>query len=282
MIRTPPGWSADIVTRTYHFIVQAGPAQGDRDSVVPVPRIIGLADLRWALARGVEDFRESRTDVIFLCLIYPLVGLLLARLASGYGLLPLLFPLASGFALVGPLAAVGLNEMSRRREMGMRASWADAFGVFGSRQIGGIVLLGGILLFMLLFWLVASEMVYELTLGPKPPVSFGSFAHDVIATPAGWTMVAVGVGIGFVLAVVALTISVVSFPMLLDRNVSLGTAVQTSVRVVARNPMTIAAWGLIIDAGLILGSIPLLLGLAVVMPVLGHATWHLYRRVVPR
>jgi len=282
MIRTPPGWGADMLTQAYHSITAGSPAWAERTSTTPAVQRIGLSDLRWALARGMEDFGASRTDVIFLCVIYPLLGLLLARIASGYEMLPLLFPLASGFALIGPLAAVGLNEMSRRREMGLQAGWADAFAVFRSPSIGGIVLLGMILLVMFLFWMVLSNTVYNLTLGPQPAASLSSFAHEVIYTHAGWMMAFIGIGMGFVFAVVALTISVVSFPMLLDRNVTLETAVRTSARVVARNPLTMAAWGLIIATSLVIGSIPLLLGLIFVMPVLGHATWHLYRRAVPR
>jgi uncharacterized membrane protein len=280
MIRTPPGWGADVLTHAYQSIT--GTRRGrmtDTPSTVNVRRI-ELADLRWALTRGMEDFGASRTDVIFICVIYPLMGLLLARLASGYDMLPLIFPLASGFALVGPLAAVGLNEMSRRREMGQRAGWSDAFAVFRSPAIGGIVLLGAILLMMFLFWLVLSNVVYNLTLGPQPPASLASFVHDVFLTRAGWTMAVVGVGAGFLLAVAALTISVVSFPMLLDKNVALETAVRTSATVVVRNPLVMAAWGLIIAVSLVIGSIPALLGLIFVMPVLGHATWHLYRRAV--
>jgi uncharacterized membrane protein len=280
MIKTPPGWGVDVLTHAYHSITTIHPDQAARTAAPPAVRRIHISDLRWALARGVEDFRESRTDVIFLCVIYPFLGLLLARVAAGYEMLPLLFPLASGFALVGPLAAVGLNEMSRRRELGLSAGWADAFGVFRSPAIGGIVLLGATLIVMFLFWLVLSNTVYNLTLGPKPPVSLSSFAHDVLTTHAGRLMAFAGIGIGFVFAVVAGTISVVSFPMLLDRNVPLETAIRTSVRVVARNPLTMAAWGLIVAASLLIGSIPLLLGLIFVMPVLGHATWHLYRRAV--
>jgi uncharacterized membrane protein len=280
MIRTPPGWGADVVTRAYHSITTASPGWSATDATVPAVQRIHVADLRWALARGVEDFGASRTDVIFLCVIYPLLGLLLARVASGYEMLPLVFPLASGFALIGPLAAVGLNEMSRRREQGLSAGWADAFRVFRSPAIGGIVLLGAVLILMLLFWLVLSNAVYNLTLGPQPPASLGGFAHDVVFTHAGRMMAVVGIGTGFLLAVVALTISVVSFPMLLDRNVSLETAIRTSVAVVVRNPITMAVWGLIIAGSLVIGSIPLLLGLIFVMPVLGHATWHLYRRAV--
>ena len=282
MIKTPPGWGADVLTHAYHSITATRSDGMDRTSALPTVRKINVSDLRWALARGMEDFGASRTDVIFLCVIYPLLGLLLARVASGYELLPLVFPLASGFALIGPLAAVGLNEMSRRRELGLSAGWADAFTVFRSPALGGIVLLGATLIVMFLFWLVLSNAVYNLTLGPKPPESLGTFAHDILFTHAGRMMAFAGIGIGFVFAVVAGTISVVSFPMMLDRNVPLETAIRTSARLVARNPVTMAIWGLIIAASLFIGSIPLLLGLIFVMPVLGHATWHLYRRAVPR
>jgi uncharacterized membrane protein len=280
MIRTPPGWGADILAQAYQSVTTVDPQRLAAPPNAIMVRRIGLADLRWALARGMEDFSASRTDVIFLCVIYPLLGLLLARVASGYDMLALIFPLASGFALVGPLAAVGLNEMSRQRELGRPAGLAAAFGVFRSPAIGSIVLLGLILLTMLLLWLVISNAVYDLTLGPRAPESLGGFVHDVFHTPAGHAMAVVGIGAGFLFALVALAISVVSFPMLLDANVSLETAIRTSLRVVAINPITMAAWGVIVAAGLLAGSLPLLLGLIFVMPVLGHATWHLYRRVV--
>jgi uncharacterized membrane protein len=282
MIRTPPGWGTDVISRAYHSITTAGPEWTETAGAAPDVRRIQVSDLGWALARGMEDFGAARTDVIFLCVIYPLLGLLLARVASGYEMLPLVFPLASGFALIGPLAAVGLNEMSRRREQGLSAGLADAFAVFRSPAIGSVLLLGAVLIVMFLFWLVVSNAIYNLTLGPEPPASLGSFAHDVVFTRAGWMMAVTGIGIGFVLAVLAMTISVVSFPMLLDRNVSLETAIRTSMRVVVRNPLTMATWGAIIAGSLVIASIPLLLGLIFVMPVLGHATWHLYRRAVPR
>jgi uncharacterized membrane protein len=280
MIRTPPGWGADMLTHAYQSVTTGKARPRSIPAAAITVRRVGLADLRWALARGLEDFGASRSDVVFLCVVYPVLGLLLARVASGYGMLPLVFPLASGFALLGPLAAVGLNEMSRRREMGQPAGLAEAFDVFRSPAIGGIALLGALLIALFVVWLVIANAVYVLTLGPEPPVSLASFAHSVFYTRAGWTMAVVGVGAGFVLAVAAFVISLVSFPMLLDQNVTLETAVRTSARVVARNPLVMAAWAVVITAGLVIGSIPLLLGLIVVMPVLGHATWHLYRRVV--
>jgi len=285
-IRNPVEWSVDQVKHAAEAFEGAGravrQAQAELHSPAPVVARIGAADLRHVLAAGFRDFAASRTDVAALCLIYPVVGLLLVRLASGYGMLPLLFPLASGFALVGPFAAVGLYEMSRRREQGADIRWADAFGVVRSPAIAAIALLGVALMAIFLLWLATAEAIYMLTLGPEPPASLGAFVHDVLATGAGWTMIAVGIGVGFLFALVVLAIGSVSFPLLVDRGTGLDTAVATSVRAIFANPGPMALWGAIVAAWLAIGSIPFFLGLAVVMPVLGHATWHLYRRVVPR
>jgi uncharacterized membrane protein len=209
-------------------------------------------------------------------------GLVLAWLAFGYDMLPLVFPLASGFALIGPVAAVGLYEISRRREQGDDITWADAFGVVRAPAFGAIVVLGLLLLAIFLLWLGVAHAIYAVTLGPEPPAGVGAFVRDVFTTGAGWAMIALGVGVGFLFALLVLTISVVSFPLLLDRDVGLYAAVATSVRAVMANPGPMAVWGLIVAAGLAIGSVPLFLGLIIVMPVLGHATWHLYRKLVPR
>ena len=285
-IRNPIEWASDQFRLAGLVVGSAGRAgigsEADRETSLPEIRQIETADLKDVLVRGFDDFAAYRTDVIFLCIVYPVIGLILGRLAFGYGTLPLLFPLASGFALVGPFAAVGLYEMSRRRELGGNVAWPDAFGVIASRSFGAIIVLGLLLVAIFLLWLITAESIYEVTLGPEPPASLGSFIRDVLTTEAGWALIVVGIGAGFLFAVVALAISVVSFPLLLDREVGLVTAVWTSVRAVVVNPVPMAVWGLVVTSGLVIGSIPLFLGLIIVMPVLGHATWHLYRKVVPR
>jgi uncharacterized membrane protein len=284
-IRNPVEWGVAQVKLAAEAVEEARRAvhraQTELQSPAPAVARIRATDLREVLRAGFDDFAASRADVVVLCLVYPILGLILVRLASGYQLLPLLFPLASGFALVGPFAALGLYEMSRRREQGVSIGWADAFAVIRSPAIAGIVLLGLVLVGIFLLWLVAAEAIYLLTLGPEPPASLGSFIRDVATTRAGWTMIVVGIGVGFLFAVIVLTIAAVSFPLMLDRDSGLDTAVATSVHAVLANPGPMALWGLIVAAGLVAGSIPFFVGLAVVMPVLGHSTWHLYRRLVP-
>jgi uncharacterized membrane protein len=284
-IRNPVEWSVDQFKHAAVALESAGRV-GRRTldtlhSPPPAVRRITVADLGDVVARGIDDFTAFRTDVIFVCVLYPLAGLVLARLAFGYNLLPLVFPLASGFALIGPFVAVGLNEMSRRREAGREVIWADALAVVRSPSFGAIVLLGLLLMAIFLLWLAAAWGIYAITLGPAPPVSVTSFVRDVLTTDAGWVMIGAGIGVGFLFALLVLAISVVSFPLLLDREVGVDTAILTSVRAVMTNPGPMAGWGLIVAGGLLIGSLPFFLGLVVVMPVLGHATWHLYREVVP-
>ncbi len=283
-IRNPAEWGWDQLKDANVAAGRAGRSlwrsEADRRAPVPEVRRIEAHDLNECLKLGLADFAAYRTDVIFLCLIYPVAGLVLARLAFGYEMLPLLFPLASGFVLVGPVAAIGLYEMSRRREQGAKIGWGDAFGVVKAPAFGAILVLGLLLLAIFLLWLLVAYGIFAATLGPEKPTAVGSFLRDVLTTGAGWAMIVVGCGVGFCFALLVLTISVISFPLLLDREVGLGTAISTSVRAVRANPGPMALWGLVVAAGLVLGAIPLLLGLVVVMPVLGHATWHLYRKVV--
>ena len=254
----------------------------DAVAVAPVIRKIGLDDIRDALRQGADDFRAMPSHLAFLCLIYPFCGLVLAYVTSQQNALQLLFPLASGFALIGPFAAIGLYEMSRRRELGLETSWKYAFNVLRSPSIPAIATLGLLLVAIFVAWLTAAQGLYTALFGDVPPASYFDFVQEVVSTERGWMLIVFGGFIGFCFAVVALSISVVSFPLLLDRDVGAVAAVATSVKAVRENPVTMAIWGLVVAAALAIGALPLFIGLVVVMPILGHATWHLYRKAIVR
>lgn len=248
--------------------------------VEPQVRHITTGDLTDALKMGLADFGAARDDVVFIALIYPLAGLVLAMLAANMALLPMVFPLLSGFALLGPLAAVGLYEISRRRENGAAVSWIDAARVASSPAIGSIMAMGLIVIALFAAWLAVSYALSVAVFANEAPTTVSNFIREVFATDAGRWMIAIGVGMGFIFALAAFLVSVVSFPLLLDRHVDLDVAMKTSIRVVAANPGAMALWAAIVVAALVIGSLPALLGLIVVVPVLGHATWHLYRKAV--
>jgi uncharacterized membrane protein len=243
-------------------------------------RKIGLSDLTDALRLGWEDFKAIPTHAVVLCLIYPVLGFVIFRAVLGASLLPLLFPLAAGFTLIGPFAGLGLYELSRRRERGEEPSAMDAMHVLRAPSFGAILGLGAILLVLFGVWIAAADAIYIATFGYAAAASIPDFATRVLTTTEGWTLIIVGCGVGFLFAVAALCISVVSFPLMLDRHATAIDAIRTSLRAVRLNPVPMAAWGLIVAVLLAAGSLPAFVGLCVVLPVLGHASWHLYRRVV--
>jgi uncharacterized membrane protein len=280
-IGNPLSWTAKSLAGAGTHVAQMAEALGgDHATARPRVRRIGLADIRTALARGIEDFEAMRSDVIFLCIVYPIVGLALSWMAFHESMVPMIFPLISGFALLGPVAAVGLYQMSRKREKGGEAGWADAFRVIAEPAFGAIFVLGLFLLASFIVWLLVADGIYGLTMGGVVPSSIGGFVHDVLTTSGGHLLIVLGVLSGLVFAALVLVVSVVSFPMLLDRNVGLPVAVVTSVEVARKSPEAVAVWGVIVAGSLLIGAIPALLGLVVVVPILGHATWHLYRAAV--
>jgi uncharacterized membrane protein len=247
---------------------------------VPAVRTLQIADLRASLAAGWADFRAAPTQLFFLCVLYPVAALVFGRMATGDRLFPLLYPVASGFALVGPLAAVGLYEISRRRERGQEAGWRHAFDVLREPGFASVTALGVALVVLFVLWLGVAQALYGLTLGKAPMDSMQGFDALLFGTTSGWELIVLGNLAGLVFAAVALTTSIFSIPLALDRATPPVEAIRVSVAAVARNPGVIAVWGVIVGVLLFLGSLPAFIGLAVVMPVLGHATWHLYRRAI--
>ncbi|HRK18819.1 MAG TPA: DUF2189 domain-containing protein [Hyphomicrobiaceae bacterium] len=248
-------------------------------SAVPVVRDIEISDLRDALAKGFDDFWTMPTHLVFLYAIYPVAGFVIYWTVFAADLIYLLYPLAAGFALIGPFSAIGLYELSRRRELGLDTSWSHAFDVFYSPSLVPILGVGAALMFIFALWIAIAQGLYVATFG-YGILTPATFVDALVNEPEGRRLIVVGNVIGFVFAVVAASISVVSLPLLLDRHVSLAAAVLTSVRVVARNPVVMAVWFVFVALALFVGSIPAFAGLAVVLPILGHSTWHLYRKAV--
>lgn len=238
------------------------------------------ADLTEALRRGIADFMAMPSHLIFLVAIYPIGAFVLAQLTYSLDLLPMFFPLVAGFAIVGPFVALGLYEISRRRERGESPHWSDVLEIQHSPARGSILLVGLLLLAIFAAWLFAADRLHALIMGDRTAASVPDFLRTVLTTPQGWMLIVAGHIVGFAFAALAFAVSALSFPMLLDRPVGAGAAINASVQTIARNPRTMIVWAAMIAGGLMLGSALLFAGLVLVLPILGHASWHLYRRAI--
>jgi uncharacterized membrane protein len=243
-------------------------------------RAVTPRDLIEVLVKGVEDFRAMPTHIVFLSFIYPVVALVIAWATFKDDLLPLLYAMVTGLALIGPFAAIGIYGLSRRREEGLDVTWSHAFDLPGAHSLRAILALGLCLLAIFAIWIVAAQSIYVAYFSDASPESIGSLVQRALTTKAGHRMILIGNLVGFLFAAAAFALSVLSFPLLMDRNISAMAAASISIASVLRNPLTMAVWGLIVAGVLLIGSLPLFVGLAVAIPVLGHSTWHLYRKVV--
>jgi uncharacterized membrane protein len=245
-------------------------------------RTISTDDLTASLRDGYKDFLEKRGDLVFIGLLYPIIGVVAAIAANGGSILPLLFPMLAGLSLLGPLVSTGFYELAKRREMGLESSWWHFFDVFKSPSREGIILVGIMLMTIFGAWLVSAGIIYALFFGTKPPATIGILLTEAFTTPQGWGMILVGNAVGALFAVIVLATSVVSLPMLIDKRVDAATAVRTSIKAFSANRTVLLRWGVRVGFLLVVGAIPIFLGLAFVLPMLGYATWHLYTRLVDR
>lgn len=250
--------------------------------IQPAVRRIGMADVDWALREGWRDYRAKRGELLLLGVIYPLVGVVAAVFAWNVDRLPMLFPLAAGLSILGPAVAAGFYELARRREDGLDSGWDHFLDPVRGRSRMPLLTLTVLLGALFAAWMMSAYLIYEATVGALAPAGPQAFAQAVVGTPEGWRMILIGNLVGLLFAVVTLAMSVASFPLAVDRGVSAETAIATSIRAARANPGVVAAWGLRIAALLALGSLPFFVGLAVVLPVVGYATWHLYTRLVER
>jgi uncharacterized membrane protein len=243
-------------------------------------RAVTPRDLIEVLGKGVEDFRAMPTHIIFLSFIYPVVALVIVWATFKDNLLPLLYAMVTGLALIGPFAAIGIYGLSRRREEGLDVTWSHAFDLPGAHSLRAILALGLCLLAIFAIWIVAAHSIYVAYFKDASPESIGSLVQQVLTTKAGHRMILIGNFVGFLFATSTFAVSLLSFPLLMDRNISAMAAASISITWVLRNPLTMGVWGLIVAGVLLIASLPLFVGLAVAIPVLGHSTWHLYRKVV--
>ena len=245
-------------------------------------RALTSADLQWALDQGWADFKAKRGDLILLPFIYPLAGVLASVFAFNADLVPLIFPLAAGFALVGPVAAAGFYELARRREAGIDAGWWHFLDPLKGRSRLPIAMLTVMLAAIVVAWMGTAQALYTATLGTLHPQDGAAFLRDLFGTGQGWTLIIAGNGIGAAFAVVTLAVSAFSFPMVVDTGCDASSAVATSINAFRRNPAVMIGWGVRVAVILLVAALPLFVGLMLALPVLGYATWHLYTRAVQR
>jgi uncharacterized membrane protein len=245
-------------------------------------RKIGDEDLRFALRQGLDDFQAMRGDILFAGLIYTLVGIAAVVMTTNGPLMPFFLPVVAGVGLLGPVAAVGFYELARRRERGEDATWTRFFDVRKRPTTDEMGMVAGLLLVIFALWLAAAAALYAVIFGWATPASIPDFVAMVFTTARGWALIASGLAVGAVFGWIVLALSVASLPMLVDCDVKASDAVSASWRAAHANEAEMVRWGLVVGALLVLGSIPLFVGLAFVLPWLGYATWHLYTRLIDR
>lgn len=265
----------DVRARQQAYLRSAGPVRAHRDSMTPAR--LRPADIPAACLAGWRDFLAKPSHNILLALIYPIAGIAIIWTVSGAAP-QLLWPLVSGFVLLGPVASIGLLEISRRRECGEQPQWRHVATVFSGPANGAALRIAITLIAIFGGWIASAQVIHRFTLGSAGPGEAGVLVERLFGTAQGWALLVVGNGMGFVFAVTVLAIGTFSIPLVLEGERSARRAMARSARVVIDNPYPMALFGAVVGSGLLAGAALLLVGLAVALPVFAHATWHLYRR----
>ena len=247
--------------------------------VDPEVRSVAVTDIAEALVDGLRDFQALPLYGLAFGALYAVGGIAIILCLAAFGMAYLAYPLAAGFALIGPFVAIGLYEVSRRRETGQPVSFSAIWSTIRSRsEIGWMAL---VTLFVFLAWMYQVWLLISLLLGPYASFStLQEFMTVIFTTKEGLLFLAIGNAVGALLSLILFSLTVVSFPLLLEHEVDFVTAMVTSVRAVVTSPLPMIGWAAVIVILLIVSALPYFLGLVVTLPVLGHATWHLYRRIV--
>lgn len=253
--------------------------RADPAPAVPEVLVLDLSDLRESLAAGWRDFLRAPLFGLFFAAVFVAGGWLILWAATTKGQIWWTLPASAGFPILGPFIACGFYEISRRLEAGQPLDWGGILGVILRQKDRQIPAMAAVIVVFFLFWNFLAHMIFALFLGTSTMTNVSS-SLAIFLTPEGMIMLAVGTVVGAVFATVLYAVTVVSVPLLLDREVDFVTAMITSVDLVRENSVIMFAWGAFIAAVLFLGMLPWFLGLFVVLPVLGHASWHLYRRAI--
>ncbi|MEX0963897.1 MAG: DUF2189 domain-containing protein [Pseudohongiellaceae bacterium] len=243
-------------------------------------RQITLKDLSQCLKAGYADYGAKPSSIPLLILFYSLFALLFTLFAFGQDLRYLAFPMLAGITLIGPIVAIAFLEMSRRRELGKELRWRSAFNFIHTSAFAPLLALTLLMTVLYLAWLFMAELIFFSLFESTMPVSLSDFMNQLFNTRHGGALIAYGNFVGLLFAFAAIALSVVAFPLALDKPVTSFTAVSVSIRAFMSNTLVLTAWGIIVVALLALGAAVFLIGLAVTLPVLGHATWHLYRKLI--